>query len=742
MSAGAWVPDLRLGIGLAFSGRRSGWSRLLLAALGTAVGVCLLLLAASLPHALDARQAREDARIVDASGPRAGVDPVEITDGSTQFHGRSIDISYVEQTGPHPPLPPGVAPLPKAGEVVLSPALSRLLSSSDGQLLRPRFAGRRIGTIAAAGLSGPADLRAYVGTTGSKGSAGAQRTYRFGGSVHRAALPAPLAALLVIGVAALLFPVFVFVMTTARLSGGDRDRRLAALRLLGADTRQTRRIAASEMLLGSFGGLLLGGALFFAVRPLAAGVTISGESVFTGDVVPSGISVVLIALAIPSVTTGAALLAQRRTIVEPLGVVRQGGQGHRHVWWRLLPGILGGLLLLQRSAGTVSTTRLVVGVIGLLATVPLVLPWLVEFGLRHLRPTSPAAQLGTGRLRLDSGTPARVVAGVAVALTGAVAVFSLLKVVGDTYVTGGSADDPGVLVSAGAPVSLPALQRVPGVSAVVPGYPVFFAGDASGLVISCPTIRALSPDTACRDGQVFAPRHGRSRALVPGHDLSTDVAGHNPQWTIPRLLPVRLPTWLPADLLITPGAAYRSWLDPMQHQTYVRYDPRRGDTVERLRNALAPLQWRVYTYVQSGPDDAAATGDASTYQHIRAGLYAGALLTLAMAAATMLVLVVEQVRERRRPLAALAASGVPRSTLVRSVLWQNAIPLAFGVVVADGIGVLLAVLLLRLINEPIGVDWAGLGWLTGAAVVAVAVATALSLPAIRQATRPTMLRAE
>jgi hypothetical protein len=50
--------------------------------------------------------------------------------------------------------------------------------------------------------------------------------------------------------------------------------------------------------------------------------------------------------------------------------------------------------------------------------------------------------------------------------------------------------------------------------------------------------------------------------------------------------------------------------------------------------------------------------------------------------------------------------------------------------------------MLRIGHQPGGLDWADLGVLAGLTVAAVAVATALTLPAVRRATRPTMLRAE
>lgn len=53
----------------------------------------------------------------------------------------------------------------------------------------------------------------------------------------------------------LLTPVAVFIAAAVRFGGERRDRRLAALRLVGSDRSMTRRIAAGEALAGALLGL-------------------------------------------------------------------------------------------------------------------------------------------------------------------------------------------------------------------------------------------------------------------------------------------------------------------------------------------------------------------------------------------------------------------------------------------------------------------------------------------------------
>src|ERR1700677_4036076 len=114
------LTELWLGIRLAATGGSDSQLRAALTALGVALGVALLLFGASVPTMLSAHNARLQARI--------------------------------PQSGPHP------ARIPAPGEMLVSPALDRLLRSSRGAELGRRLHARVVGTIANPGLTGPAEL--------------------------------------------------------------------------------------------------------------------------------------------------------------------------------------------------------------------------------------------------------------------------------------------------------------------------------------------------------------------------------------------------------------------------------------------------------------------------------------------------------------------------------------------------------------------------------------------------------
>ncbi|WET80644.1 hypothetical protein P3102_05190 [Amycolatopsis sp. QT-25] len=135
-----------------------------------------------------------------------------------------------------------------------------------------------------------------------------------------------------------------------------------------------------------------------------------------------------------------------------------------------------------------------------------------------------------------------------------------------------------------------------------------------------------------------------------------------------------------------------------------------------------------------GPDQALA-GAGLTLQ-------AGEIVVLPLAGISLPVLAQEQVRERRRSLGALSATGVPVRVIVRSLLWQNGIPLLLGIVVATVTGIAVTALSRRLFREGLYVDWSSVGLLIAATVAMVALVTASTVPSVRSAARSENLRTE
>ncbi len=116
------------------------------------------------------------------------------------------------------------------------------------------------------------------------------------------------------------------------------------------------------------------------------------------------------------------------------------------------------------------------------------------------------------------------------------------------------------------------------------------------------------------------------------------------------------------------------------------------------------------------------------------------LVALVVAAAGLLVASCEAVLERRHTIASLAATGVPQATLRRAVLLQSLLPAVPAVALAAVAGATGALALTAAFGDAAVVPWARLLGVVALALLAVAAASAATLPLLRRAVRPTELR--
>ncbi|WP_022930069.1 ABC transporter permease [Patulibacter americanus] len=753
-----WLRDLALGARLAISGGRGAWVRTAMTAVGVGLGVALLLLAASFPTAIAARDDRTSARDDYRFGVpevRRGPASLLIADAPTVFRGVDVRGRLVQPEGPDAPLPPGLDRLPRAGEVVVSPRLQELLDRPDAALLRPRIPGRVVGTIGDAGLEGPVEAAYYAGAADLSVESGARRIDRFGSVQPDEGLDPVLAFLVVVAVVVLLLPVAVFVAAAARFGGEARDRRLAALRLVGADRRGVRRIAAGESLVGALGGLLVGAVVFGLATRVVPELPVASLSLFASDVRPALPLALLVLLAVPAVAVVVTQIALTRVAIDPLGVVRRGATRSRRLAWRLALPVVGLLLLvpllgvdLTQGEGfnPVLTSA---GVVLLLVGVTALLPWLVEALVDRLDGRGGVAwQLAVRRLQLDRGASARTVSGIAVAVAGAIALTSLFGAVEDDRAVATGAD----LEAAQAQVYYTVrpgrddaaqldrrLAAVPGVRSVLAWSEASITEaahpDRSAFltVASCSTLRRLARIRSCQDGDAFVTPEG------PAPGASVRIAETGP-WRVPadarRVVSDPKPSGGDTTgVLATPSAAADL---TSVGATYadVALDARNPDHLEGLRNAAAAVTpLAVAQELQSTRDDRDLAA-------VRRAVYAGAVAVLALIAASMVVAALEGLHERRRLLASLVAFGTPPRTLGRSLLLQTAVPVALGLVLAIGVGLGLGALLLRIVGSPVRFDVVPILGIAAVGAAVVPVVTALTVPALRRIVRPDGLRTE
>jgi ABC-type antimicrobial peptide transport system permease subunit len=167
----------------------------------------------------------------------------------------------------------------------------------------------------------------------------------------------------------------------------------------------------------------------------------------------------------------------------------------------------------------------------------------------------------------------------------------------------------------------------------------------------------------------------------------------------------------------------------------VQIDPKVPDAEEYVRNTAAHIDPMLDVMSIKAVDR------DKQYASIARGLQIGAAATMALIAASMLVSTLEQLRERKRLLAALTAFGTRRRSMAWSVLWQTAIPVALGLGLAIGGGLGLGYVMTRMIDKQV-TDWWVFAPLAAGGAALVAVVTLLSLPPLWRMMRPDGLRTE
>lgn len=757
--------DLSFGARMTLAGGRSGWAGTLLTALGVALGVAVLLLASSLPTMRAASQDRMDARapVYAQDATRAGEGAVLVDQQLVEYRGAMFGGLLLEPLGDprSAVLPPGLDRLPAAGELHVSPALRDLLASPEGALLAERFGGAPVaGVIGDEGLRGPRELRFYLGSDALSQGPAPSAASGFGSPREDSGLTAATVLLTAVVVVVLLLPVAAFVLAATRFGARTRDRRLAALRLVGADRATTRRIAAGESLVGALLGLVGGAGLFLAVRPSVGGLRLPGAGALPADVTPVPLLAAAVAVLVPAAAVAATLIALRGVDADPLGVVRTPVGPGRRLWWRVLPVALGCAVLSVPAVGPASAEAVVVvGVVLTLAGTALLLPWAVEFVVGRLGGGPLSWQLAARRLRLDGGPAARTVSGVTLAVAGAIALQMMLTAVGGAAASAHGGDPAQADLVATAAVSggggeggfARGVEGVPGVESSVafllarlpPAEGAHESATPRTVVVGdCAALGRLIGFGSCAEGDAFVAGGGAAVVREGDRlDLNGAVPGAPPAeprpWTVPR---VREADAVPVGegltyegLFLTPSAAPLPDLAYAESTVMVGLDRGDPDTVEHVRNHIGiGAGVRTLTLRPEAGEELAA---------VSAALRAGAILVMLVIGASLVVSTVEQLRERRRQLAALAACGTPRSTLAASVLWQTAVPLVIGLAIAVAGGLGTGFLLQRLVGLPQAV-WPSPVPLVGTGLGVIALVTLASLPSLWRVSAPEGLRAE
>ena len=384
-------------------------------------------------------------------------------------------------------------------------------------------------------------------------------------------------------------------------------------------------------------------------------------------------------------------------------------------------------------------------------------------------------QLATRRLQLNSVSAARMVSGIVVAVAGAIALQMLFTGVQSSYTISGLTPAPNRVQidlegtsQTGETAAVDQFRHTPGVvnaTGLIQGAALALATPSGGAISpdtdaavpvtvgDCASLAQIAAVGSCKDGDVFlvpdftvGDNSNLATVADPGarlnldDDLGVTTNGPVEPWTISAsartVSPVPSTGDMTVGVLATPGALNLSELQDTQVTVLIGLDPNRPDALEQVRNTAFRISPGLGISTPSVP------AMDRKYSQIQRGVLAGSVIMLLLIGASLLVSVLEQLRERRKLLAVLVAFGTRRSTLALSVLFQTAIPIALGLLLALVGGVGLGVLLLRMAVRPIAVNWTDIAVITGIGAGMVVAVTLLSLPPLWRMMRPDGLRTE
>ncbi|MDQ3916418.1 MAG: hypothetical protein M3323_13995 [Actinomycetota bacterium] len=397
--------------------------------LGTAMGVWTLLVALAFPGILSHRQDRAASRTpISADGsdePRGWW-----LKRTVPFEDRQIQVLYLATDGTDPPpLPPGMRSFPEEGEAAVSPSLARELGESAR--LTTVFPYDPVATVRPEGLVAPDELFAVV-VQGSALLRSEGLPLRGYGMSGRPEVDIAAGDLRLIGFAFLALvgvPLAVFFAITARLSASTRDRRLAALRLLGMSRGMTQGVNAFESATAALAGAIAGLLAYHLTQGALASLGLGGLVWFVEDGRLSLGSILLTLVGVPLLAVSVGIVGSRHAVASALEVRRHTPAAPAPLW-RLIPfgvglAVLTGLLIatltspeggLRRPAPTIMMAAMLCTAVGVVVGFPVITTSIA--GMIGSAARTTWMLLGTRRLQFEPSSGSRVVAGLVVVVFG------------------------------------------------------------------------------------------------------------------------------------------------------------------------------------------------------------------------------------------------------------------------------------------------------------------------------------
>jgi hypothetical protein len=737
----------RFGLRLTLRGGREGLVRLIVTAVAVAIGVTILLAVLADFNAFRTANGRPcwectagpSATAAAQAAPAARAELWNY--GDDVYAGQTIERLSVAALGPGAPVPPGISALPRPGQFYASPALAALLRRVPRDELGDRFPGTLAGIIGEQALSGPAELVSYVGRTPAQLAALPQtvRVTRIATSSGRQIWSPYFRDAFGVAALAFLFPILILIGTGTRLAATRLEERYAALRLVGATTRQVGVVAAVDAFLTALLGVVAGIAVFALLRPVVAGTAVTSARYFPDLVTLTALDYAAVLLAIPAASAIAALLSLRRVRISPLGVTRRVTPPAPPLW-RAVP-LAAGIIVFAAGVALTTSKKLsplaLLGLIVIMAGLIMAGPWLTARAARLLgRPLAGASSLLAARRLADNPRAAfRAVRGLVLAVflgtltagllpavnatTATTSAAALRNVLLDQFIyapvcgndvncTGGAGGvpfDPSEPGPGTSPASLTPSQRVgllglpPQAGATLLAQLRAIPGAATYPVYS--PSRDADPGTQGPGGQGQDPGNGimtcaslrQLRVLgqcAPGLTAvaaATDsMYGDNPSDTTAPFVNQSSPAAPAGYARLSLQAVLVKVASPA--------------VLERVRTVLAtrtPLSESGTAPRTFGEAVQARVAVGDTVERL---IYIAVALTLLVAGCSLAVAAGGGLVERKRPFALLRVAGTPAAALYRVVLLETVLPLAVATVVAAGVAWGVAVLTVGRLARP------------------------------------------
>ncbi|MFB6628690.1 FtsX-like permease family protein [Streptomyces sp. NPDC056362] len=744
-----------LGLRLLWGSGRRAQARLLLMALGSALGVSCLAAALTIPGIVAAYDARVTTRSVQ-QGEGGNAVYQEFLD---PYGSRPMRRVFVARTGPGSlPVPPGITRIPDAGQAVVSPKLGEILASNPGA--GGLVPGRVIGTISPAGLGGPDELYAYIGTRPDL-LAQAAPLGQFGTTYaqHELLEPSTLDILRFTLGCIVLLPLVIFLSVCARLSGESRARRLAALRLIGLSVKDTLRVNAGESVVAAFVGAMIGLVCFLGVNEVMARIGLPGLRWYPADGRPEWTTVFVCLLGCPALAWGVGQFSARRAAQSPISVRRTGEsrQPRKYGTLVLIPGlgIIGGYCLLSAigwdPSGGSGSSVLVPGAVlmtgaGLVFGLAPITSWLAQ--RLAASSTSLPLSLAMRRTEVDPGSALRVVTGLVLLVFGASLTQGVLIELDQVSRRTALVQEYSLPTGQLTPSQQSRMAALDGVRAHASIAESWVAPvdkelpKVQGLVATCAQLAVFTRSTAdCVDGKVLRiedPGFLSDEDARPGAEFPFLLSdGRKLLVSVPRDA-VTVHAYDPSEfagpsLLIPPSLLPRgTQLAGARFVLASSSDPATVRSVLDGIGGVAPTA--------SVEPVGIVIDSLAQLTVIRSLLVVGMVLGLVIGVSAFVVSVADRAMERRGQVAALVLLGARASTLRVVQVVQVLLPLAVGLGGAVVAGWLAESSYLITGGGAVHWDWEGLPLLFACALGVMLAAALASVPMVRRHVDPEHIR--